>query len=417
MREKYDLKDLYKQWIVFLAILKVDLYNFQEEMVGGLLTLPDYADCTQTRQSGKSFVLALLIYFLAYYLKWSIIIVAPKLEQTDRIMSVVRKIAWYLKTKKRIRHNVLSMTKIQITNKGSIYCVSGDPFSQSEGHHAHLVVLDEKHQLQRDHITSKIIPFRGFFNGIIWSLGIGGDPDSWGELSRKRAAEAGNFLWNCPHERVTRDKPEYRLVAEDARKDMMPVEFDAHYGCMPLDMSKHILIAKIDEYLKLPEERAKITIALDFGSIDHTVATVSHRVGNRYYWQEWMVINGDYSIQYPAITKWVNEEVEYDELLGEYNGVGRACVDELRGHFGLDICPIDVDGKMKTDLAHRMKSLADQGNLLYNPNSEYSSVFYNKITKLKYRMTNHKDVKVDHCDFYSSGILTLLEAPQARLSA
>lgn len=415
MNKRIDLVKLHAAWLLFLAMLKIDLYSFQTEMSDGLLQLPEYADCTQTRQSGKSFLLGLLIYFLAYYLKWDIIICAPKLDATEHIMDVVTIIASWMKRKKKIRHPVHSTKKIRIEGRGSVKCISGDPFAFVEGSHAHLIVFDEKQSLVRDHIVEKILPFRGFHNGLIWSLGIGGEPRSWGETSRAEATEKG-FVWNCPWQRVVEDKPEYLKVAEDQKKLMFPVQFAAHYECKELDMSAHLLITSMEAYQVLPQERAEITIGLDFGSIDKTVATVSHHIGDKYYWHDWLVLHGDYSNQIDRLTQWLQEEVEYDKVVGEYNGVGRGIIDTLNGK-GLEIIPININLDIKTEMARRIRELTSYDRLRYNSGSEISPVFYQDITNLQYKMTGISHVKVDHSDFFSSGILTILEAPKVRIAA
>jgi len=407
---------LLTKWLAFIAVLKIDFYQFQAEMAQGLLELPEYADITQTRQSGKSFGLGIIIYFLAYLLKWDIIICAPKLDQTQRIMMVVSKIATYMKRKKKVRHPVHSTRHIQIAERGSIICISGDPYAEVEGHHAHLIVCDEKQNLIKDHIVTKILPFRAFHNGLVWSLGIGGAPGSWGELSRKKADGPGNFLWNCPWQRVVIDKPDYQNFVDDQREIMLPVEFKAHLECEELDMSSHILVPFITPYENIPDARAHIQIGLDFGSINKTVATVRYKINDFYFWDQWFVADGDYSIQIPKLEKWLREDVEYDAILGEYNGVGRPIVDILNRN-GFEVAPIDMDSNKKTYAAHRIKLLASKGLLQYNPNRDLSKVAYKNITELPYKMTSCRHVNVDHNDFYSSGILTLLEPPKMRLSA
>ena len=418
--KKIDSDWLFGKWQKFLVILRIDLYSFQAEMAEGLLQLPEYADCTQTRQSGKSFLLGVLIYFLMYTLRWDVVIVAPRLDGTDHIMGVVSKIATWMQRKKGhkgLKHPIHSTRKIQIAGRGSVKCITGDPFAQVEGSHAHLIVLDEKQDLDKEHIVNNIVPFTGFFNGLIWSLGIGGAPGSWGEDSRKEASRPGNFVWKCPWQRVVQDKPEYLKVAETAKRKMMPAEFGANYECEELDMSLHMLINRLAGYKVLPiVDKSFITVGLDFGSIDKTVATVSHRIGDVHYWNEWKIWSGDYSIQRRELANWLKNVIVYDRAIGEYNGVGRSVIDELNGD-GLGIIPIQIDQKIKNDLAHKMRNYASEDKIQYNESAEFAGPFYENITNLKYKMTDVRNVKVDHSDFYSSGILTLLEAPKMRLSA
>lgn len=226
-----DKQWLYARWLLYLTAFKADLYQFQEQMADALLELPEFADCTQSRQSGKSFIIGLLVYFLAYTLRWDIIIAAPKLDQTSHIMAVVSKIATWMKSKKHISHPTHSTRMIQIANRGSIKCISGDPFAEVEGNHCHLLILEEKQGLDANHVVNNILPFRGFYNGLVWSLGIGGEPGSWGEISRREAADPGGLIWNCPWQRVVIDKPEYQKIVDKAQKLMLPVEFAAHYEC------------------------------------------------------------------------------------------------------------------------------------------------------------------------------------------
>ena len=413
---KVDHAWLMAKWIAFIAILRLDMYDFQHEMSDGLLKLPEYADMTQSRQSGKSFILGVLIYFLAYTLKWNIVIVAPKIGATEHIMDVVDSIATHMKQKKGVRLSVQSTTRIKIRGRGSIKCISGDPYAFVEGNKAHLIVLDEKQDLDKEHINTNIIPFRGFFNGLVWSLGIGGSPDSWGEYSRARATEPGNFIWKCPWQRVVIDKPDYISFVEDIRKGMLPPEFKSHMECEELDMSSHLLLPKIQTYDKLPEGVSHIQIGFDFGSIDKTVGTVRHKIDGIYYLHEWFVASGDYGVQFDALGKWLRNDVDYGILVEEYNGVGRPVID-LLNRDGFEIVPISIDRTKKTKAAHRIKDLADNGKLKYNPNHEISTVAFNKLSRLGYKMSTDRHVLVDHCDFYSSAIVTVLEAPKMRLSA
>jgi len=408
------------KWKEFLSVLKVDLLGFQLEMSDGLLDLPQYADLTQSRQSGKSFVIGILCYFLAYILKWDIIIVAPKIGATEHIMDVVDRIATYLKRRKRnsIPLAIHSAKKIRIRGRGTIRCISGDPYAFVEGNHAHLIVLDEKQDLDKEHISTNILPFRAFFNGLVWNLGIGGAPDSWGEYTRAKASESGNFVWNCPWQRVVIDKPDYIESVNDFRKAMLPPEFRAHMECAELDMSAHLLLPKLEPYEELPGdlENAHIQIGFDFGSIDKTIGTVRYKIGDVYYFTEWFVADGDYGVQFDKLGKWLREDVQYDILVGEYNGVGRPVID-LLNHSGFDIVPISMDRQKKTMAAHRIKSLADNGKLKYNPNHEFSGVAHKRLTTLNYKMSTDRHVLVDHCDFYSSAIVTVLEPPRMRVSA
>ncbi len=416
-------EELWKDFLKFLVVLKIVLYKFQEEMAQGLLQMPEYADCTQTRQSGKSFIMGILVYFLAYRMRWDIVLCAPKVDQTKHIMSVVLKIADWMKKWKGVKHPTRSKHELVIENKGTISCISGDPDASVEGHHAHVLIFDEKQRLVKDYITANITPFVGFHNGLIWSIGIGGAPDSWGEASREEAGRDGNFVWNCPWDRVVIDKPDYIKVVEKQRRLMLPIEFNAHYGCQELDMSEHLLIPRIGKYARIPDNlQDEITIGLDFGAIDKTVATVSHKynhseLGESFYWNQWFMTQGDYSKQIDALGAWLDSDsVVYDKIYGEYNGVGRPVIDQLNSK-GMGIVPIYVDANWKTRMAQRCCHMAADGRLKYNSEQDLSPVFHNKITNLKYKMTNIKHVAVDHCDFYSSGILTIEKGPVAKLSA
>lgn len=412
-----DKDKLYRWWVHYLGMLQIRLFAFQSEMADGLLQLPEYADCTQTRQSGKSFVMGVIIYFLAFYLKWHIIIVAPRLDQTGRIMDIVQAIATYMKTRKGIKHPTFNASKIAIENRGTIICITGDPFAQVEGHKAHLIVMDEKQELVKDHIAGKILPFRGFFNGLVWSLGIGGTPDSWGEESRKKAAEGDNFLWNCPWERVVVDKPSYQRVVDDQRSMMLPILFAAHYCCEELDMSSHLILPSIKSYSALPKhDKAITTVAFDFGAIDKTIATVSHKIGETYYWDQWIALHGNWSQQIDEVARWLKEDIYYDHLYGEANGVGAPVISQLNKE-GLGMAGIDVNQTMKNVLARKVVELSSLGKLQYNKEHELASVFHHDITRLTYKMTSMDNIKVDHSDFYSSGILTLMDRPKIRIAA
>jgi hypothetical protein len=418
--KKPDLAWLHGKWVDFLSILRIDLLDFQSEMADGLLQLPEYADITQARQSGKSFVIGVLVYFLAYTLKWDIIIVGPKLGGTEHIMDVVDRIATYLKRRKRnpIPLSIHSTKKIRIRGRGTIKCISGDPYAQVEGNHAHLIVLDEKQDLEKKHIATNIEPFRGFFNGLMWSLGIGGAPDSWGEYSRLVSADPGCFVWKCPWQRVIIDKPDYIKMVEKFRRGMMPPEFRAHMECAELDMSKHLLLQKLEPFTEFPGDirDAHIQIGFDFGSIDQTVGTVRYKFNEDYFFDQWFVASGDYGDQFDALGEWLRNDVIYDILVGEYNGVGRPVIDLLNKN-GFEIIPITMDRPKKTKAAHRIKDLADNGHLKYNPDQELSVVAHKKLTTLNYKMSPDRHVLVDHCDFYSSAITTVLEPPRMRLSA
>lgn len=420
-----DLKWLSKLWDHYIEnIIRVDFYDYQIELTDELLKLPQYADITQTRQSGKSWIIGVIAYFLMFYLKWHIILAAPGLDQTTHIMETVDEIATYYKKYKGIKHPVHRTQKIKIEGRGSIKAITGDPKGKVDGNRAHLLILDEKQDLEKDHVTSKITPFTSFFNGLIWSLGIGGDPLSWGEHSREESSLPGNLLWNCPWQRVVIDKPNYQKTVDQHKRSQFPQMFKANFECEQLDMSAYILVPKMTPYTKLPEGNRIIRVNFDFGAIDKTIGTVTYRFpyqGNdpdgldQYYINEWFVINGDYSIQTHEIEKWLKTGVDYNQVYGEANGVGRPVIDYLNSR-GLEITPITIDPQMKTDCAHKVANLASRDKIKYNEGHEYASVFYNDITKLRYRMTTVRDVKVDHSDFYSSLILGLIEGPRIRIS-
>lgn len=390
---------------------------YQLTLARALLLLPYTAKITQCRQSGKSFILGLVSYFLAYAKGWDIVITAPRLEQTWHIMRHTHR------AQGRIGAKTLFDNKysISLRGRGSVTCLSGSETAHVEGSSAHVVIIDEHQDLMAEYIAEAFLPMLSWTEGLLWSCGIGGGP---GSVAERRDVD---FSWVLPWERVVEVKPGYRRLVDVARREQLPEQFAAHYGCLPLDISSKLLVPTIQPY-DTAWGKAKTTVGIDWGKrIDSSVATVVDRVGDRAYITGWLVPTGSYDEQVSQLARWLKNDVDYDAIVSEANGVGDGNTDFLlkamkdpRG-FDSGAQGFDVDREWITTQAKLVHRMAGDGALRYNPQHDLAGPFVKEITQVEYRMLDSHHIKLPssgergHSDFLSSLMLALHEPGAAYL--
>lgn len=388
--------DLLDRWAKFLKIIGVTLLPYQQELAFELLKLPFTAKLKQSRQSGKSFDIGLLCYFLMYVMRWDIVVTAPTQWQTRHIMKYVHR----SQDKIRARENFSNRYSLSLKGRGSIHCLSGSETANVEGPSAHLVVVEEHQDIRVSHASEVFVPMLSWTSGLFWSVGIGGDPGSVAER------EGADFEWNLPYQEVVKVKPEYQRIVDIARRDMLPEEFAAHYECKPLDMSAKRLVSHLEGYRDADYKTAYTTVGIDWGKrLDQSVATVIDRVEEKYYITGWLVPTGSYDTQITKLAKWLKEDIEYDEIISETNGVGDGCTDVLikeMGTNGSSVAGIHVHSGWLTDMAKLVHRIAASGDLKYNEDHELSGVFVKDIKEVDYKMLDTSHVKCTHSDFLSS---------------
>lgn len=407
--------EMLDRWNSYITKLKITLLPYQQELASSLLQLPHTAKVTQCRQSGKSFILGLVAYFLMYTNRWDIVITAPKLEQTWAIMKYVHRIQ--NRFKPRTEYN--NRYSIALKRGGSVICLSGREEADVEGPSAHIVIVDEHQDIKASHVSETFVPMLSWHSGLYWSCGIGGAP---GSVAQRAKVE---FEWTLPYQDVITVKPDYQRTVDLAREEMLPEEFDAHYGCLPLDISGKLLIPHIQSYTPPTVDVSMTVIGIDWGKrIDRTVATVVQTAGAARYISEWRVSTGSYDEQMDDLVHWLKNDVNYDYIIPEANGVGDSNSDFLiramkdpRG-FDSGIIPIDAKQSWITDRAKEINKRALNGTLVYNKEHNLSGVFRKEISAVEYKMVDSKHIKLPssgqpgHSDFLPS-LMLAMEEPSA----
>lgn len=390
----------------YMDKMRITLLPYQKELAHMLLQLPYSAKITQCRQSGKSFILGFIIYFLAYIKHWDIVITAPKLEQTWAIMRHVHKAQARIGSK-TVYNNRYG---ISLRGRGSIQCLSGSETASVEGASAHLVVIDEHQGIDATHCAEIFLPMLSWTDGLYWSSGIGGPPSSVAE--RKDI----DLVWVKPYQEVIDVKPNYQRLVDIARREMLPEQFKAHYECLSLDISSHLLIPEITPYTVDIPTTGTTRVGVDWGKRrDQSVATVIHESGKNIYITDWLVPTGNYDTQMDQLTDWLKNHVAYDTIISENVGVGDSATDFLvkamKDPQGFDsgVYSHGVSAKWKSKQSVTLNKMAGNGTLLYNSNHPLSEVFRKDITQVGYKMLDSNLCKPDHSDFLSSLMLAIQE--------
>ena len=389
----------------YIERLGITLLPYQSVLVDELFKFPHNARVTQCRQSGKSFILALVIYFLAYTEHWDVVITAPKIDQTKWIMNPIRKIQEKVKAKTYNRN----IHSIDMINRGSIVCLSGSETANVEGASAHLLVVDEHQDLLRSHVGEVFVPMLTWHDGLYWSCGIGSLPGS--VASRDEL----DLDWNLPWQDVIKVKPDYENKVNLARRENTPEVFRCHYECKPLDTSGALLIPIIYSYNNDIND-GHIRVGIDWGKrTDQSVATAISIKEDMIYIIDWLVPTGSYDEQIDQLVNWLQNDIEYDEVISEDVGVGDSATDILirrmkdpKG-FESGVSGHGVSTKWKSKQAMMIHKRAGNKTLLYNDNHDISEVFRKDITSLGYKMLDSNLIKPDHSDFLSSLMLAIEE--------
>lgn len=399
------------RWRDYLSYLRVTLLPYQVTLAESLLAFPYTAKVTQCRQSGKSFVLALIAYFLAYVYKWDIVIAAPKLEQTWHIMRHVHK----AQNRVRAKTHYDNRYSLSLRGRGSIQCLSGSETANVEGSSAHVVIIDEHQKLLSSYAAEIFLPMLSWTEGLYWSCGIGGPPHTVAERANV------DFVWSLPYDKVVDVKPGYQRLVDEARREEFPEVFAANYECKSLDISAHLLVPSIRAY-DTWDGKARTIVGIDWGKrIDRSIATVVDVTPEASYITSWLAPTGTYDEQITQLVKWLQTDVSYNAIIPEANGVGDSSCDffiaAMKDPMGREqgVKPLMVDQDWKTEQAKKVNKMAAKGTLLYNPNHDLAGPFVKDITQVNYKMLDSDHVKCDHSDFLSSLFLALHEPGVAYL--
>ncbi|GAG00788.1 unnamed protein product, partial [marine sediment metagenome] len=257
-----------------------------------------------------------------------------------------------------------------------------------------LLIVDEHQDMPAEYTATSFVPMLGWYDGLYWSSGIGGSPGS--VALREDVA----FNWELSWESVVDLKPGYQRIVDMAKREMMPEEFAAHYECKALDVSAHLLIPNISPTTE-PIPDAHTVVGIDWGKrIDQTIATVvdqsrvldDYGVPTRAVIKDWLLMKGDYAVQIEQLVKWLKDDVHYDEVIPELNGVGEgntdilvAAMKDLKG-FSSRVAGFTVTQKWNSDQAKIIARMARNGTMTYNADHPLAGVFKKDVTQLEYKM-------------------------------
>jgi hypothetical protein len=119
------------------------------------------------------------------------------------------------------------------------------------------------------------------------------------------------------------------------------------------------------------------------------------------------------------MAKWLENEVEWDEVYTEENGVG--AVGEFLHELIPQATPVNVNAGWITDKARKLHAASVEGQLTYNDKDPLAPIFVKEVGACKYTMTSNKNISLPHSgqeghsDFISSLMLCLNESGTAYL--
>ncbi len=411
------------RWNKYLHRIGVTLLPYQAELAGKLLNvmdMPEDADITQSRGSGKSFLIGKVVDFLARVLHWPIILTAPAIDQTWGIMQHVHSSQATIKAPVDYDNRY----SISYRGAGEVICLSGSETAKVESRHCKVLVIDEHQDMKAEYVSTSFLPMLAWYSGLLWTVGIGGSP---GSIALR---EDIKFQFRLPWEKVVDLKPGYQRIVDLARREMMPEEFDAHFCCKALDVSAHLLIPNIQPTTQ-PIADAHTVVGIDWGKrIDQTIATVvdqskeldDYGRPRKAVIKDWLLMKGDYAEQVIQLKKWLAEDVEYDEVISETNGVGDGNTDALvKATKDLKGFPSHVSGKFvdqhwNSEQWKLVARMCRNGTMTYNSDHPLAGVFRKDVTALEYKMLDSDLIKVkDHSDFLSSLNLAMDKTESAYL--
>lgn len=426
------------KWRRFVVFLGVTLIAYQVVLAEELLKFPGDANIKQARQTGKSFIMGLLVFFIAYEMRWNIVLTAPVQWQTWAIMEVVhkvkRKVDHKMKSQKkgRLKTQVDNRYELVFAGRGSVRALSGSETASQESASADLVVVDEHQDLTWEYVSEVFgamlgssILFHSEKTGgetPFWSCGIGGERTTVAE--RVDCDFTWELPWQAAHQTLIdtgreNDAAKYKTYVTKRKNTMFPPEFAAHFECKRLDTSEKLLVPEIHAYERLPDGSV-ITIGFDFGrSVDKTIGTALHQVEalEVYYIEDWLIEQGSFDMQHDRVCDWLKGDKQvWDHVNAEVNGIGHGPTDFLSREFP-EVQGINVSTRWKTRNAQKVSRLASNGKLTYNPKSKLAGQFVKDITSLKYNMTNTSEIHVDHSDFLSSLMIAMNEPKWGSVAA
>lgn len=144
--------------------LHLDLYDNQIDIINAVcdLTVPDIA-VAQARGAGKTFSVAIaLIKLCLDNPGLKIGIFGPKADQANRIIGeITNMVKSTMSIHKRIIWKDSVKSRLVFDNGSDMLALSADMSTMNEGHHFHIVVVDEAHQVEDIAINQRIGPMLG----------------------------------------------------------------------------------------------------------------------------------------------------------------------------------------------------------------------------------------------------------------
>lgn len=402
--------EILERWDKFLKKLRITLLPYQQELAEQLLLFPENAKITQCRQSGKSFDFGLLCVFLMVVLRLNIVLTAPIVTQTRQIMKYVLR----AQDRFKFKYHWKNKYSLSLVNRGSIECLSGSDTANVEGPSADILIVEEHQDMTMEHVADVFLPMLSWTEGLLWTCGIAGAD---GTVAERNDVD---FEWKLPWQEVVKVKPGYQKIVDMARKESLPPEFKSNYECKKLDMSAHRLITKLEAIEDTEYEYAKTVVGIDWGKrIDQSVCTVVDKVGtDNVYMTGWLVPTGSYDQQITQMVKWLRDDIDYDEIISETNGVGDGCTDVLikeMGDDGVNVTGLYVDDKWLSEMAKLVHRKAASGELRYNESHPVAGACVKDLKMVDYKMLDTDLVKCTHSDFLSSLFCALDEPGEVYL--
>ncbi len=158
-----------------------------------------------------------------------------------------------------------------------------------------------------------------------------------------------------------------------------------------------------------PIADAHTVVGIDWGKrIDQSICTLvdqskerdeMNRV-KRFDIKDWLIAKGSYDEQLDQIVKWLKEDVLYDEVVSESNGVGDGNTDHLiramkdiKG-FSSNVAGLDANQKWNSEQAKTIARMCRNGTMTYNSDHPLAGVFRKDAVSLEYIMLDSDLIKV-----------------------
>jgi len=397
--------EIVSDWERYCEFIDWQPFPFQQEAALELLRFPPVADTTWARGTGKTALYGKLATFLAYRQGWTIIINAPIQGQFDEILNEAR-----IARDKLIRHPRYPKGNRIDVRKGRILAISGSERARVQSRHGQIAIIDEKQDVLATIVGENLIGMIAPFGGCMWFCGVGGTPDSAGEVFGALADYRSKVSWEV----FAEIRPSYCRSVEIARKVMLPEEFAAHFEAKPLSMASNMLIPQLvpwDGEMDREARGVNSYIGIDWGKLDLSVATLTHETPDGLFIDDWLVARGSYTSQVPQIAEWLKNVVSWDAVFAEKNGVGDGLCDFLIERVP-QVSAVQVNAGWIDNKCRKLSSYSRDGKMFYNSTQDNAQIFANEIGQVKYTMTINGHVNKEaglHSDFLSSLMLSVSE--------